>query len=508
MPGPPAPARLFMAGRRRGLLRGLFPAHCGAAVARRLSSSSATPSPAVRVSQPLAQTHPHLLAPGDLTPGTPAAEYAARRERMAAALPEGSVLILPAHPTLYMTHDIPYAFRQESNFHFLSGLEDPDCLLCLAKAPGGATSYHLVVQPMDDEHELWHGPRANTAAALEVFGCDAAHTVDQLTPALKGILGGLGEQPTIYYHAKVNDKMDDQVMAAFVANKVQAYIPAGSLMQQVRRYKSPADVAMFQRAADISAAAFRQAFRVTRPGLSEHHIFNVMEFEVRLRGAQHLAYPPVVAGGPNGLALHYITNKQLLRDGDLLLVDAGAEYHYYTSDVTRTWPVNGRFSPAQRVVYEAVLDVNQQVIAAHSRKRTTKGAMHDLSVRLLTEKLIDLKVLRGTLGHHLQLRSYAKYYPHSIGHPMGWDIHEEETSSLAPNMIVTVEPGLYLPLSEDVPREFRGIAIRIEDNLFLTEDAPLVLTRQIPKSVEDIERAMAEAQQDPLAEYVSLRRGF
>jgi len=321
-------------------------------------------------------------------------------------------------------------------------------------------------------------------------------------------LAHAGTPAEIHFLSGVNDKLERSLSEALVHHNVRSYTPAGPLLQQIRRHKSPSGIAMFQRAADISDAMFRSAMRATTAGLSEHHIFNVLEFEARLRGAERLAYPPVVAGGANGLSLHYINNNQLLRSGDLLLVDAGAEYHHYTSDVTRTWPVDGRFTPAQRIVYEAVLDVNERIIAAHTGATLSFGAIHNLSVRLLVEKLLDLRVLTGSVEGNMARGAYAPYYPHSIGHLMGWDIHEQEHQKLGPNMIVTVEPGLYLPDSDAVPKEFRGIAIRIEDNVVLTEGKPLVLTRNIPKNVADIEAAMSDGSTDPFTQYVRTHRQF
>jgi Xaa-Pro aminopeptidase len=254
-----------------------------------------------------------------------------------------------------MTHDIPWAFRQESNFNYLTGLQDPDCVMLLAKPPAGPPLYVLAVPPSDPDHDLWHGPRTDCRTAREHFGCDAALPTTDLKAAVGAALTHAGTPAEIHFLSGVNDKLERSLSEALVHHNVRSYTPAGPLLQQIRRHKSSSDIAMFQRAADISDAMFRSAMRATTAGLSEHHIFNVLEFEARLRGAERLAYPPVVAGGANGLSLHYINNNQLLRSGDLLLVDAGAEYHHYTSDVTRTWPVDGRFTPAQRIVYEAVL---------------------------------------------------------------------------------------------------------------------------------------------------------
>uniref|UniRef100_A0A7S1IZS4 Aminopeptidase P N-terminal domain-containing protein n=1 Tax=Eutreptiella gymnastica TaxID=73025 RepID=A0A7S1IZS4_9EUGL len=476
--------------------------------AAQTAAASAIPTPG----QPTPQTHPHLLRDGYLTMGTSSTEYAHRRRRLVEQIPPMSLMLLPSHPIKIMTHDIPWAFRQESNFHYLTGLEEPDCAMCIEKAADGTPTFTLFVQPTSEEHQLWHGPRTGTAAARALFGCDVAAEISQLPEFLLSRLSqsvtgsGTTKQVRLYYKEGINPATDRTVSQVFNKAGLPNYYDAGGHVQQLRRFKSPSDVAMLRRAADISKHMFLQAYRTTRPGLTEHDIFNVMEFEARLHGAQRLAYPPVVASGSNGLSLHYIKNMQILRDGDLLLVDAGAEYHHYTSDVTRTWPVNGRFSPAQKVVYEAVLDVNEAIVKAHKGAAHTTFSIHELSVRLITQNLIELGILKGTVESNIASRAYTKYYPHSIGHPLGWDIHEEETTTLAPNMVVTVEPGLYLPVSDSVPKEFQGIAVRIEDNIVLTTAEPIVLTKDIPKSIEAVERVMQEGSSHPLSTYIHSNR--
>eukprot|EP01065_Artemidia_motanka_P045241 TRINITY_DN6606_c0_g1_i1.p1 TRINITY_DN6606_c0_g1~~TRINITY_DN6606_c0_g1_i1.p1 ORF type:complete len:500 (+),score=146.65 TRINITY_DN6606_c0_g1_i1:903-2402(+) len=438
-----------------------------------------------RIGQPTAHTHPHLLRPGEVTVGVPGGEYARRRRQLLTSLRAGTVLVVPGYPLKHMANDIPWPFRQESNFLYLTGCQEPGA--CAVFVAGDEPRWELFVKEKNAAKELWDGIMTGHEAAKEQFGPDHAHRLTDLPGRLTQILAE-STRPQAYLHAGVNGSVDEDVRRVFKARSVAEASPTRHF-RAMRSTKAAPQLALQRRAAAIAKDVFRAAMRITQPGLTEHHVWAVMDFAARMRGAQWLAYPPVIAGGRNGLTLHYIENMDVLREGDLLLVDAGAEYHCHVSDVTRTWPVSGRFTAAQRQVYEAVLRIHGALVA-RMRAGVRIREMQQLSEQLARAELQSLGVLiPPSQGSAAEARAQVvQYYPHAFGHPLGMDVHEElPDNEIVDGCMFTIEPGLYLPNKPEVPEHLRGIAVRIEDNLLVQEGGAEVLTDGIARTPDEIE---------------------
>lgn len=430
-------------------------------------------------------------------------EYARRRAALLQQLPQKSVALVSASHLKTRNRDAEYAFRQDSDFYYLTGFNEPDALLLLI--PGRAEGeFVLFCPPRDPQMEIWTGYRAGPEGCVRNFGADQAFALEELEQQMPRLLDGVHR---LYYALGSDEALDTRVRGWL--NQVRAQSRQGAqapeelvlldnLLHEQRLFKSAAELDMMRRAAEISAEAHCRAMRLSRPGLYEYQLEAEITGYCMQKGARFQAYSPIVGGGANGCILHYIDNSAELKDGDLVLIDAGCELDNYASDITRTFPVNGRFSPQQRALYQLVLDTQLACIEA-MQPGVPWNRIHDLSVELLTEGLIELGLLQGERDALIEAGAYRRFYMHRIGHWLGMDVHDVgqykldgEWRPLEPGMVMTIEPGLYVaPDDDSVAPEWRGIGIRIEDDVLVTEQGPDVLTAAVPKTIADIEALMA-----------------
>jgi Xaa-Pro aminopeptidase len=428
--------------------------------------------------------------------------YAARRARLAAAMGEGVAVLATAAERL-RNRDSHFPYRYDSYFYYLTGFTEPEAVLVLVA--GKTPRSILFCRPRDPEREIWDGLRYGPEAARERFGLDEAQPVAALDEALPQLLEN---QPAFFFPLGADPEWDARAMRWL--NAVRARSRAGvvapqrvqdlrALVDDMRLVKDAHELALMRRAARIAAAAHRRAMQATRPGRSEYEIEAELLYEFRRNGAQFPAYSPIVAGGANACVLHYVANDAPLRAGELLLIDAGCELDGYASDITRTFPVDGRFSAPQRTVYELVLEAQRAAMAA-VRPGAAWNEPHDAAVRVLAQGMLDLKLLSGTLDEVLQKETYKRFYMHRTGHWLGLDVHDAGEyraagawRPLAPGMALTVEPGLYIRAAADVPAALANIGVRIEDDVVVTAQGCEVITAEAPKSVADIEALMRDA---------------
>jgi Xaa-Pro aminopeptidase len=432
-----------------------------------------------------------------------AAVLAARRARIMAAM-EGGVLLLAAASEQMRTADIAWPFRQDSDFDYVTGFPEPDAVAVLA--PEAEKRFVLFVRPHDPERALWVGPRAGVEGAIADYGADAAFPLDDLDKELPRLLA---KAPHVYLSLGREDALAARLLA--IVRRVHAERPragtgptairdADELLHELRLTKEPDEIARLRAAIGIACEAHRAAMASARPGMHEYEVEALIDYTFRRRGAVGPAYPSIVAAGANATILHYTANDQPLREGELLLVDAGAERAGYCADVTRTFPIGRRFAPAQRDLYDAVLAAQLAGIAA-VRPGTTLEAVHTAAVRVLVEALIGLGLLAGSVDEAVEKETYRRFFMHRTSHWLGRDVHDvgrykldEAPRPLVPGMVFTVEPGLYVPTdADDVPAAFRGIGIRIEDDVLVTDRGVEVLSAAAPKQVVEVEALRAEA---------------
>lgn len=423
--------------------------------------------------------------------------YRARRQRLMASIAEG-LLILPAGEEKIRSADTYYPFRPDSDFFYLTGFAEPDAVLVLDAT---AKRSILFCRPKDPERERWEGARLGVEAACDVLGMDEAHDVADLFEYLPKLFAG---KTQLLWHLGRSAFWDEKLMALcaqsmksarqgqIVPSNARAIAPEIAKMRQI---KDEHELALMRRAADISARAHQRAMRAVRPNMPEWELEAELQHEFMRSGARFAAYASIVAGGDRACVLHYTANDQLLRDGDLVLIDAGCEYGFYAGDITRTFPVNGKFSEPQRQIYELVLRAQEAAIAK-IRPGVCFAEVGDAARDVLILGLIDLGILSGTLAENIENQAYKAFYMHSIGHWLGLDVHDVgayyercQSICLRAGMVLTVEPGLYL--SAGVPDEFLGIGVRIEDDVLVTEDGAEILTSSVPKTVAAIEAWMA-----------------
>ncbi|NRB54731.1 MAG: Xaa-Pro aminopeptidase [Salinicola sp.] len=426
-------------------------------------------------------------------------EFAARRERLMAELPEHSAVLLPGAALKTRNHDSEYAFRQNSDFHYLCGFPEPDALLVLL--PGReAGEAILYCQEKDPEKEAWTGIRIGPEGAVSDYGMDEAfdntqrHNLTELLDGRQTVFLPLADTTAMGIAEGVRAQLSARARRGAVAPTRFADVSA--LIHEFRLTKSEAELALMRHAAQISALAHRRAMQASRPGRFEYQLQAEIEHEFVWHGARAPAYGTIVGGGDNACVLHYVENAASLEDGDLVLIDAGGEFDLYAGDITRTFPVNGRFSDAQRALYDIVLAAEERAVAA-VEPGVTLEAIHQGVVRDLTAGLTELGLLEGELEENIESQRFRRFYLHSTSHWLGLDVHDVgsyrvdgESRRLEPGMVLTIEPGLYIPNAEDIPSAYRGIGIRIEDDVVVTESGREVLTSQVPKAAEDIETLM------------------
>ena len=424
--------------------------------------------------------------------------YRRRREQLAQAMQSG-VAVIPTAPEHVRNRDSHFPYRFDSHFYYLTGFAEPEAVLVLSSGKS-----LLFCRERSEEREIWDGFRYGPERARERFGFDAAHPIGKLDEILPPLLEN---QPALLYPVGDNAEWDARAMRWLnaVRAKVRAGVTAPDRVQDVRALiddqrliKDAHEQGVMRRAARIAAGAHRRAMQSTRPGRGEYEIEAELLYEFRRNGAQFPAYSPIVAGGGNACVLHYVANDAPLRDGDLLLIDAGCELDGYASDITRTFPVNGRFSGPQREVYEIVLAAQRAAVEA-VRPGASWIAPHDAAVRVLAQGMLDLKLLSGSLDAVLEKEAYKRFYMHRTGHWLGLDVHDAgdyrragRWRPLAPGMTLTVEPGLYLRAAADVPERLRDIGVRIEDDVLVTAQGCEVLTAEAPKLAGDIEALMRD----------------
>jgi Xaa-Pro aminopeptidase len=434
-----------------------------------------------------------------MKPNEGISHYRERRRRLAKGMGEGLAL-LPTAPERVRNRDTHFPYRFDSHFYYLTGFPEPEAALVVT-AEGRSI---LFCRQKNEEREIWDGFRHGPDAARERFAFDEAWPIEALDEKMVQLLEN---QPALHYPVGADPEWDSRAMRWL--NTVRAKGRAGvmapdrvqdvrALVDEMRLVKDAEELALMRRAARIAAAAHRRAMQATRPGRNEYEIEAELLYEFRRNGAQFPAYSPIVAGGANSCVLHYVFNNAALHGGELLLIDAGCELDGYASDITRSFPVNGRFSPAQRDVYEIVLAAQA---AAMDSVRPGKAWIepHDAAVRVLAQGMIDLKLLSGSLEEVLEKETYKRFYMHRTGHWLGLDVHDAgeyrragKWRALEPGMSLTVEPGLYIRSADDVPEPLRNIGIRIEDDVVVTHGACEVITAEAPKGVADVEALMRD----------------
>lgn len=437
----------------------------------------------------------------------PYAAFAARRQRLIETLTArgGGVAIIPTAHEQIRNRDTHYPFRTDSYFYYLTGFTEPEAVLVLLCAHGGEPAQSILFcREKNEEREIWDGYRYGPQGAQETFGLDASFAVEELTAKLPELMA---DQPSLFYSLGHDAVWDERITQAL--QHVRTMTRQGKtapqnvgdvrmLLDEMRLIKDATELSVMRQAAAISREAHHRAMRFTKPGQFEYEVDAEIGHTFRRHGSQAPAYPSIVAGGKNACVLHYVENNAVLQDGDLLLIDAGCELDGYASDITRTFPVNGQFSPAQKAVYDVVLAAQEAAIQA-VKPGASWNAPHEAAVNVLTQGLIDLGLIEGPLTEAVQEERYRPFYMHRTGHWLGLDVHDAgeyklngDWRPLLPGMVLTVEPGLYIRPSADVAERYWNIGIRIEDDVLVTESGCEILTAGTAKTVEEIEALMQE----------------
>ena len=437
-----------------------------------------------------------------LPTGIPAAEYARRRRQLMRMAGEDAILVLPAAPVRVRSHDTHYPYRQDSDFWYLCGFPEPDAVLVLV--PGRKHGEALLFcRERDPEREAWDGPRFGQDGAVESFGMDDAYPIEDLDEILPGLLEG---RSRVYYHFGRDAEFDLKLIGwvnrvraqvRHGAQPPQEFLELGHLLHEQRLFKSRDEIRLMDKAAAISVRAHQAAMRAARPGIHEYELQAEVERVFRAADACP-AYASIVGAGANGCVLHYVANTGKARDGDLVLIDAGAEYRNYAADITRTFPVNGRFTKEQRALHDLV-GAAQAAALACARPGVAFAALHETVVEVLSEGLLRLGLLKGSLEKCIAGEHYRQFYRHKSGHWLGLDVHDVgdyridgQSRLLEPGMVLTIEPGLYVGADDTtVAAKWRGIGIRTEDDVLVTADGHRVLTEGLARSAEEIEAFMA-----------------
>ncbi|XP_028310336.1 xaa-Pro aminopeptidase 3 [Gouania willdenowi] len=457
--------------------------------------------PARYLGQPSPFSHPHLIKHGEVTPGLTQTEYELRRHRLASLIeaqaermgPSASssthLAIILSHPTRYMSNDIPYPFHQNQDFLYLSGFLEPDSALVLY-GKGRPDEAILFVPRRDPGRELWDGPRSGKEGAAALTGIERIHSTEELSLVLKSLKASV----LWYENSPTTHPLLHQNHISPILDVGPTPRSLRPLIHSLRALKSSAEVALMQEAGRITAQAFKKTMALSRGDVDEAVLFAKFDFENRIHGANFLAYPPVVAGGNRANTLHYINNNQIVKDGEMVLLDGGCEYFGYVSDITRTWPINGRFSSAQAELYEAVLEVQHSCLSLCT-PGVSLDHIYSSMLALLGRQLKRLGILKASVSDSDVLQIARRYCPHHVGHYLGMDVHDtpelSRSQPLQPGMAITIEPGLYICEDNDqAPERFRGIGVRIEDDVVIRQNGgPLILSSDAPKTIADVERA-------------------
>ncbi|GAB4357252.1 MAG: Xaa-Pro aminopeptidase [Methylohalobius crimeensis] len=434
--------------------------------------------------------------------------FTRRRAGFLTRIGERDVAVLAAAPSRPRNRDVEFPFRQDSDFYYLTGFAEPHAVAVFL--PGRKKGqFVLFCQEYDERKAVWEGRHAGLKGARKDYGADEAYSLDEIDAVMPELLAdrerlhcGLGKNPEF-------DRMLLDWVGAVKARAragvraPEALIDLDRVLHEMRLLKSPEEVAVMRQAAEISVKAHRRAMQMCRPGIYEYQIESEIIHEFMQAGSRSPAYPSIVAGGPNACVLHYTENNRQLKAGELLLIDAGAEYDYYAADITRTFPVDGRFTSPQRAIYELVLEAQQAAIEK-VRPGNHWNQPHEAAVKVLVKGLVKLGLLEGCPSRLIKKEAYKDFYMHRTGHWLGMDVHDvgdykrdEEWRELQPGMVLTVEPGLYIgQRCKEISKKWRGIGVRIEDDVLVTEDGCEVLTEAVPKTVEEIEALMEDGREN------------
>ena len=427
-------------------------------------------------------------------------EFARRRKQLSRMVAPGGIAILPAAPVRMRSRDVEHRYRQDSDFFYLTGFAEPAAVAVLA--PGRSNGeYLLFCRERNSDKELWDGKRAGPDGAMQDYGVDDAFPIDDVDEILPGIMESCTR---VYYTMGVYPEFDAR-MAEWVnllrsresrgVHTPQEFVALDHLLHDMRLYKSRAEVSAMRKSAKVAARAHTRAMQFVRPGVYEFEVEAEFMHEFRRHDAW-VSYSPIVGSGSNSCTLHYVDNDAELRDGDLVLIDAGCELDYYASDITRTLPVNGRFSPEQRAIYEIVLEAQLAAIDK-TRRDNHWNEPHDAAVKVITQGLRKIGLLDGTLSKLIRNGAYREFFMHRTGHWLGMDVHDvgdykvgDEWRLLEPGMVMTVEPGIYIPAQRGIPARWHDIGVRIEDDVVVTSNGADVLSKNLAKEPDEIEALM------------------
>jgi len=431
-------------------------------------------------------------------------EFARRRRQLMRMMGRGAIAIVPAASVKQRNNDVEYHYRQDSDFQYLTGFGEPEAVAVLVPGrPQG--EYVLFVRDRDRTREIWDGARAGPDGAVEQYGADDAFPIADIDEILPGLLERCSR---VYYTMGVHPDFDQRVFGWVNGLRAQAkkglhtpqeFVALDHQLHEMRLFKSRAELHAMRRAGEIAAQAHCRAMKSAAPGRMEYEVMADILHEFHRHKAD-ISYYPIVGSGPNACVLHYHANDRQMKDGDLLLIDAGCEFDYYASDITRTFPVNGRFTAPQRAVYEVVLAAQEAAIEK-ARPGNHWNEPHEAAVKIITQGLVRLGLLKGKVPSLIKREAYKKFYMHRTGHWLGMDVHDvgeykvgEEWRLLEPGMVMTVEPGIYIaPGTKGVAKEWQGIGIRIEDDVAVTDRDPEVLTSGVPRDADEIERLAQSA---------------
>ena len=425
--------------------------------------------------------------------------FAGRRTELLGKLRPDSVAIIPTSPVSTYSHDTEYIFRPNSDFYYLTGFREPESVAILSNMDG-KKAFTMFVRPRDPEKETWTGRRAGVKGAVDKYHADEAFEIGELTEKLPSYLENV---KSVYHFPGRNKKYDWKVLNAWQTVRMKwregidapvEMVDLGILMHEMRLIKTAKDMELQRQASRITAEAVELAMRTVKPLMNEREIEALVNHYFRATGGFGYGFPTIVASGVNATILHYIENESIIGENDLVLLDCGVEYEMFNGDITRTFPASGKFTPEQRAIYDIVLKANLECIE-RSTVDHTPNEVHMHAVKIIVDGLLDLKLMKGSADEIIEKETYKKYYMHKTGHWLGVDVHDVGSQrrdgkprKYEPGMVTTVEPGIYLPEDDEtLPESFRGIGVRIEDDIHITADGPENLTAGCPKEVGELE---------------------
>lgn len=428
-------------------------------------------------------------------------EYIRRRKQLMKIAGKNSIIILGSRPELLRNGDVHHYYRQDSDFYYLSGFNEPDAVLVLIPNRTGQQQI-LFCREADPKKIMWDGPMIGTEGAINDFGFDAAFDINEIDRRMPFLIDGcekvcfkIGEnnefdQKLAHWIKSINSRAGEK------SNAPEEFMSISHVIHDMRLYKSHAEIKCMKQSAEIAANAHIRMMQNCKPGMFEYELQAEYQHHLMVNNS-HSSYPPIIGSGENNNILHYINNSKQMQDGELVLIDAGAEYDFYASDVSRTFPVNGKFSARQKDLYELVLQAQLDAIE-QVRIGNHWDEFHHAAVKTISQGLLDFKILKGTLDEVLEEKSYAQYYMHMTGHWLGLDVHDvgdyrvdDLWIELEENMVLTVEPGLYISEHSNAPKKWRGMGVRIEDDVQVSKKGPMVLSNKAPKTVKEIEQIMS-----------------